>query len=221
MHDTHALPLLYSFRRCPYAIRARLAIAQAGVAVLVHEVALRDKPQALLNLSPKGTVPVLRLPDGQVIEQSLDIMKWALRQHDPQAWLRTSPNDDLIDTNDGPFKHWLDRYKYAQRHPQHSASHYREQAVQVLVAPLEDRLKHQAFLGGSQPCLADVALFPFIRQFAAVDSTWFELSQWSHTRQWLAGWATSALFAQVMAKPTPGHANTADYCGVKFDTFTN
>ena len=114
------LPILYSFRRCPYAIRARLAIAQAGIEVQVCEVALRDKPQALLSLSPKGTVPVLQLPQGGVIEESLDIMRWALRLNDPQGWLRGGAHDALIDLNDHPFKHWLDRYKYAQAIAEHS-----------------------------------------------------------------------------------------------------
>lgn len=200
MQETVNLPILYSFRRCPYAIRARLAIAQARLSVQLREVALRDKPQSLLRLSPKGTVPVLLLPNGQVIDESLTIMQWALRIHDPQAWLRNVGHDDLVQTNDGPFKHWLDRYKYAQRHPGHSASHYREQAVQTLVAVLEARLHGQPFLGGLTPCLADAALFPFIRQFAAVDSQWFEASAWSRTRQWLATWTGGLLFEQVMAK---------------------
>ncbi len=195
------VPILYSFRRCPYAIRARLAIAQAGIEVQVHEVELRNKPQALLSLSPKGTVPVLQLPHGDVIEESLDIMKWALGIHDPEGWLRGGGHQALIDINDGAFKYWLDRYKYAQRHPAYSASHYRDRAVHTLVAAVEARLTDQAFLGGSRPGLADAALFPFIRQFAAVDQSWFDACEWWRTRQWLAAWAQSALFAQVMAKP--------------------
>ena len=197
------LPILYSFRRCPYAIRARLAIAQAGIEVQVCEVALRDKPQALLSLSPKGTVPVLQLPQGGVIEESLDIMRWALRLNDPQGWLRGGAHDALIDLNDHPFKHWLDRYKYAQRHPEHSASHYRNEAVRALVAVVEERLADQMFLGGDTPNLADAALFPFVRQFAAVDTVWFDTCLWWRTREWLAAWAQSEIFIQVMAK-TPG-----------------
>ena len=118
-------PLLFSYRRCPYAIRARLALWQAGVAVQVHEVSLRDKPAELLRLSPKGTVPVLCLPDGTVLEQSLDIMGWALAQHDPDGWLQAAPLETmlaLIAQNDGPFKQLLDRYKYAERHPERTAN---------------------------------------------------------------------------------------------------
>jgi len=109
-----SLPVLYSFRRCPYAIRARLALAQAGLPVELREVALRRKPAEMLALSPKGTVPVLQLPDGQVLDESLDIMRWALQQADPQGWLDAGPQAlaaELIALNDGPFKALLDRYK--------------------------------------------------------------------------------------------------------------
>ena len=117
----NGLPILYSFRRCPYAVRARLAVKVSGAAVALREVVLRDKPGALIVASAKATVPVLQLPDGRVLEQSLDIMRWALRAHDPQGWLRTDEEHEtqtLIDLNDGPFKQALDRWKYASRHPE-------------------------------------------------------------------------------------------------------
>ncbi len=202
-----ALPLLYSFRRCPYAIRARLAIAQSGVAVALHEVDLKCKPAAMLVVSPKGTVPVLHLPDGQVLAESLDIMRWALQQHDPQGWLSSpQPARDarLLAANDGPFKHWLDRYKYRVRHPGETAEHCQAEAATALLNDLEVALA-QAGAGasnwlsaGAHPGLADAALFPFMRQFAGVDAAWFAQSRWSFTRAWLGRWLAHDLFAEVM-----------------------
>lgn len=201
------LPLLYSFRRCPYAIRARLALAQAGVAVQTVEVDLKHKPPELLAVSPRATVPVLVLPTGQVLTESLDIMRWALTQRDPAGWLRSrQPERDehLIKTNDTAFKHWLDRYKYAERHPDQSREHYRQQAVDALLAPLENALVSAGpWLGGDQPVLADAALFPFVRQFAAVDTGWWAESPLPVTRAWWQAWLDSPLFADVMRKPLP------------------
>lgn len=199
-----ALPILYTFRRCPYAMRARLAIAASGVAVEQREIVLRNKPQAMLAISPKGTVPVLQLPDGRVIEQSLDIMLWALALNDPQQWLQGGKSlpaaaKELIDTNDGPFKHWLDRYKYADRYPEHPAEHYRQQA-EVFLRQLEDLLGAHAYLLGERLSIADMAIFPFIRQFAAVDAAWFAASAYPHLQQWLGERLASDLFAQVMVK---------------------
>ena len=126
------LPILYSFRRCPYAMRARMAIAASGVTVSLREVLLRDKPPELLAASSKATVPVLVLPDGEVIDESLDIMRWALKANDPQDWLQGADTEsEWIQACDGEFKHWLDRYKYADRHPEHSATVYRA----TMVAP--------------------------------------------------------------------------------------
>lgn len=197
-------PLLYSFRRCPYAIRARLALAQARVAVHTVEVDLKHKPADLLAVSPQATVPVLVLPDGQVLNQSLDIMRWALAQHDPAGWLRPrQPERDelLIKTTDSAFKHWLDRYKYAERHPGQTREHYRQQAVDCLIAPLDQALSTDGpWLGGAQPVLADAAIFPFVRQFAAVDPAWWASSPFPATRAWLQSWLGSELFAGVMRK---------------------
>lgn len=197
-------PLLYSFRRCPYAIRARLALAQAGVAVHTVEVDLKHKPAALLVVSPQATVPVLVLPTGQVLTQSLDIMQWALAQHDAAGWLlsRQPERDELlIKTTDSAFKHWLDRYKYAERHPGQTREHYRQQAVDCLIAPLDQALSTDGpWLGGAQPVLADAAIFPFVRQFAAVEPAWWASSPFPATRAWLQSWLGSELFAGVMRK---------------------
>ncbi len=197
------LPILYSFRRCPYAIRARLALCQAGVAVELREVALSSKPAELLEASAAGTVPVLQITPGQVIAQSLDIMRWALEQHDPEDWLvrAGSPGHPaLIDTCDGDFKRALDGYKYPERHPQRSAHEWRGKAVHSLIAPLESRLAQAPQLGGARPCLTDAAIFPFVRQFAAVDAAWWAASPWAATRRWQGAWADSALMAACMHK---------------------
>ncbi|MBM3117485.1 glutathione S-transferase [Jeongeupia naejangsanensis] len=193
-------PLLYTFRRCPYAMRARLAIAASGVDVEQHEVVLRDKPAGLLAASPKGTVPVLCLPDGRVIEQSLDIMLWALATRDPQRWLADRAGAlALIADNDDGFKRDLDHYKYAERFPEHPASHYRQRGERFL-ARLEAMLAQQAHLGGMQPGLADAALFPFVRQFAHVDKAWFYAAPYPRLIAWLDDWLASPLFATVMQK---------------------
>ena len=196
-------PILYTFRRCPYAIRARLALKVSGVELEMREVSLRAKPQALLDCSPKGTVPVLQLADGTVIEQSLDIMRWALARHDPQAWLGphglAQQDSALIARNDGQFKQDLDRYKYAERFPQQPATHYRQQA-ETFLAELESRLAAAPWLGGQRPGLADFAIFPFIRQFAGVEPDWFQQSPYRHLLRWLDRLLASPLFVAVMQK---------------------
>jgi UPF0176 protein len=197
------LPILYSFRRCPYAIRARLALKRSGVVVALREVVLRDKPAALLAASPKATVPVLQLPDGSVLEQSLDIMQWALGRHDPEGWLRAeerSTTQALIDLNDGAFKQLLDRYKYAPRHPERPALAYRDEAAALLLAPLNERLAQHRFLFRETPSLADMAIVPFVRQFASVDNAWFDEAPLPHLRRWMTGIVGSPLFESVMPK---------------------
>ncbi|MGQ2966981.1 glutathione S-transferase [Methylophilus sp.] len=196
-----ALPILYSYRRCPYAMRARMALWAARVQVELREVSLREKPQHLLQISPKATVPVLQLPDGAVLEQSLDIMYWALQQNDAQGWLQADAQaaSALISMNDGEFKQALDRYKYPDRYPERSQLFYREQGEQFL-QKLETALLAQRYLLGEVASIADVAIFPFIRQFAAVDSEWFSQSVYGNLRVWLAGWVESALFDEVMQK---------------------
>jgi glutathione S-transferase len=195
-----SLPILYSFRRCPYAIRARLAIAYAGIPVEIREVHLKYKPEHMLAISPKGTVPVLQLPDGKVIDESLDIMHWALAQHDPEHWLDAVQDvETLIQWNDGDFKFYLDRYKYADRYPEFAASYYRSQGEQFL-AELESKLSQNPYLGSSHFSIADAAIFPFIRQFAAVDDQWFLSSEYRHLINWLNRLVISDLFGLVMVK---------------------
>ena len=202
-------PVLYSFRRCPYAIRARLALWQAGVVVALREVVLRDKPAHLLEISPKGTVPVLCLPDGRVLEESLDIMHWALRQNDPDGWLSVGDSAEqaaLVARNDTDFKPLLDRYKYAERFPEQPAKAWREAAIAVHLADLEARLADRAYLFGDTPSLADAALFPFVRQFAGVDPAWFDAAPLPALRRWLGAWLASPLFAAVMVRHRPWQA---------------
>jgi glutathione S-transferase len=197
-------PTLYSFRRCPYAIRARMALLVSGVAFELHEVSLRDKPAAMLTASPKGTVPVLVLPNGRVIDESLDIMRHALAQSDPEHWLA---GDDaaLIAANDGPFKHHLDRYKYPDRYHSDPAEH--RVAGLALLADLNARLAASANLCAEHRTLTDIALIPFVRQFAAVDRDGFDAQPVSGVRRWLDAHITSPLFAEAMALgksgPTP------------------
>lgn len=197
-------PVLYSFRRCPYAIRARLAIKYAGQSVLLREVLLADKPREMLACSPKGTVPVLVLPDGQVIDESRDIMAWALSHHDPDQWQLLDQeyqkqSNELIDINDGSFKQSLDHYKYADRFPEHSAEFYRQQA-DAFLQRLNQQLSQHHYLFGDQLSVADVAIFPFIRQFASVDRSWFDNSDYQALRSWLDDLLDWTLFKEVMQK---------------------
>ena len=195
---------LYSFRRCPYAMRARLALRYSGVAVEIIEVSLKAKPAAMLALSPKGTVPVLNV-DGRVLEESLDIMRWALQQHDPQDWLLKDDADAhplmaaLIEENDQSFKQQLNRYKYAERYPEQPMEHYRAEG-EVFLRKLDELLQRQDYLLAAHPSLADMALLPFIRQFAHVDRDWFAQTPYRHLQVWLEGLLQSGLFAAVMAK---------------------
>ena len=196
--------VLYSFRRCPYAMRARMALRYAGCAVQIHEISLKAKPPQMLERSPKGTVPVLVMGD-RVLEQSLDIMHWALAQNDPDNWLLISDGDGrreiqaLVEHNDQVFKQHLDRYKYFVRHPEHPQQHYR-QLGEVFLQKLETRLQQRDFLIKDQVTLADIALAPFIRQFSAVDPEWFATSPYPKLRDWLQRFDESELFRAVMVK---------------------
>ena len=190
-------PILYSFRRCPYAIRARLALAASGTGYELREVSLRAKPPEMLAASAKGTVPVLVFPDGQVIDESLEIMRWALGRSDPENWL---DRDDaaLITVNDGPFKNDLDGYKYADRHAGDPVTH-RERGLTFL-GELEVRLSVASQLGGSARGLIDAAIMPFIRQFAAVDRDWFDRQALPNLQRWLNWHLESELFRLVMVR---------------------
>jgi glutathione S-transferase len=193
-------PILYSFRRCPYAMRARLALAVSGVRSELREVSLSDKPPAMLAASPKGTVPVLVLPDGTVIDESLDIMRWALTCRDPEGWLmRDDPA--LVAINDGPFKHELDRYKYSERYCADPIVH-RDKGLEF-IRDIDRRLIAAGQLCGQARGLADAAIMPFIRQFAAVDREWFNTQPLPHLKSWLAGHLASDLFKAVMVRVLP------------------
>lgn len=205
--ESPELPVLYSFRRCPYAMRARLAIAKAGVPVELREVVLRDKPQALLEVSPKATVPVLVLPDGSVIEESFDILLWAFAVADPDEWF---PDDDttlkeMVAQNDGEFKKNLDGYKYPERNTEKVHSEYRDDGARWL-ALLDSRLQSSAYLAGDSPSALDIAVMPFVRQFANTDMDWFSASPYYSLSKWLALWVESDLFHSVMPKYPQWHA---------------
>lgn len=206
-------PILYSFRRCPYAIRARMALAYAGITYELREVSLKNKPQAMLDISPKGTTPVMQVFERSgdsaysfvVLEESLDIMNWAVQKNDPLNWQTLSDKslaiaEHLINTNDREFKQALDRYKYPNRFPERSPEFYRQQAeefLQVLELQLQ---QYTSFLICDRQTLADVAIFPFVRQLAYVDIDWFISSPYTHLQQWLKWHETSALFELVMQK---------------------
>ncbi|CAN5733876.1 glutathione S-transferase [soil metagenome] len=203
-------PLLYTYRRCPYAMRARMALLQAGIAFDAHEIVLRDKPAAMLAISPKGTVPVLLLPDGRVIDESLEIMRWAFEGRDEAGWwdrANTPANQALIAINDGPFKRHLDRYKYPERYGDTARGFERTMALTCLLNPLQERLCRERYLGGNEPCAADLALFPFVRQFRAVDEAWFDAQPFNEMREWLLGWLMAGQFQVCMTKLKAG------FCG--------
>ena len=207
-----SLPILYSFRRCPYAIRARMALAYARISYELREVSLKSKPQEMLEISPKGTTPVMQIfkdienseRNSIILEESLDIMNWAIQQNDPCNWQNLSDADlaiaqQLIKINDGEFKRALDRYKYPNRFPEQSQDFYRQQAEAVLQV-LENQLQQNKFLIGDRQTLADMAIFPFVRQFAYVNIDWFHSSPYPYLQKWLQWHETSEIFEFVMQK---------------------
>lgn len=199
-------PILYSFRRCPYAMRARMALVASGTICHVREVKLSSKPAELIAASPKGTVPVLVCTDGTVIAESLDIMRWALEQNDPEGWLQRE-DPALIQANDGPFKHHLDRYKYPDRHGSDPLEH--RAAGLELLAKLEARLATQNNLCGEQRGITDIAIFPFVRQFAETDRAWFDAQALPRLQTWLNSHLTSELFSAIMVRLKPWQSDDA------------
>lgn len=199
-------PILYSFRRCPYAMRARMAVLVSETPHEIREVRLRDKPAELIAASAKATVPVLVLNDGSVIDESLDIMRWALARNDPERWL-AGDDGGLIEANDGAFKYHLDRYKYPDRHGSDPVVH-RAEGLAIL-AVLEARLARGRFLCGDAVSLADAAIMPFVRQFKGVDSDWFAAQPLLRLQGWLPGLIDSPLFARVMIARRPWRAGDA------------
>lgn len=197
----NARPVLYSFRRCPYAMRARMAIAEAGIPVRLREILLRDKPDEMLAASSKGTVPVLILPDGHVIDESLDAMHWALGQSDPDGWLSadTDKTNALIEEGDGAFKHHLDRYKYSTRYEDADAETHRSAGFDILKRWDEALSVHGQFFGLA-PTLADIALFPFVRQFRIAGPDWFDAADLPALQGWLSGHMESDRFEAIMTK---------------------
>ena len=198
------LPILYSFRRCPYAIRARLAIKVSALDVELREIKLSNKPEEMLACSPKGTVPVLILPNGTVIDESKDIMEWALNQSDPNNWLTDDvaiqqEAERLIDYNDNEFKKYLDLYKYADRYPEYSVEYYRQHG-EVFLEKLECKLNKTKFILKDDITIVDMAIFPFIRQFAFVDKNWFDKLHYNKLKNWLEYLLETSLFNDIMKK---------------------
>lgn len=200
---SHNFPVLYSYRRCPYAMRARMGIYLANQKVEQREIVFWDKPEPMLKASAKGTVPVLILPDGKVLDESRDILYWALTQKGSELTNSYYPIesqtliDELIDINDDEFKQWLDCYKYADRFPEHDQSYYRAKGEQFF-RQLETLLAKHNYLVSDDLSLADIALMPFVRQFANVDKTWFAQSEYVGLQNWLAHLIEQPFFKAVM-----------------------
>jgi len=199
-------PILYSFRRCPYAMRARMALLVSGQAVEIREVVLRSKPAELIAASPKATVPVLVLENGDVIDQSLDIMRWALGRNDPEGGL-DGDDQGLIADNDGPFKHHLDQYKYPERHA--SDPHAHRDAALLILSGLEERLTGRTNLCRDSRSLANMAIMPFVRQFAATDRSWFDAQPLPRLKEWLTRHESSPLFETAMVRLKPWQTGDA------------
>ena len=193
-------------------MRARMALAYAGIAVEIREISLREKPASLLAISAKGTVPVFQ-GDGLVIEQSYDIMKWALKQSDPDQWLSAETEsviDEWVEKNDGPFKKLLDQYKYPNRYPDISLEETLTQATTSFLDPINEQLKKNAYLLGPKMSLADIAIFPFVRQFSMVNPEWIDQSDLNFLKQWLNAHLESPLFLSVMQKYPTWHDPTPE-----------
>lgn len=194
--------ILYSYRRCPYAMRARMALAYAGIDVEIREISLREKPSSMLAISPKGTVPVLR-QGTLVIDESYLIMRWALSQSDPDEWLKKELEasiDQWVARNDGPFKKLLDQYKYPDRFPETNLSDTLSKAIELQLNPLETQLKQTPYIFGEKISLADIAIFPFIRQFMMVDPAKFDQLDFVAVKRWLNEHLESALFLKIMTR---------------------
>lgn len=201
----YSLSCLYSFRRCPYAMRARLGLLFSELPVELREITLKNKPAKMLAISPKGTVPVLQLADGVVIEESREIMEWALEQQDPQELLNPKTlhqGNTLIEQNDQEFKHWLDRYKYADRHLEMTQTEYRQKG-EAFLQILEALLTKNTYLLGDSVTIADIGIMPFVRQFAHVDRDVFYSLPYPKLQIWLKNWLAHPLFIQAMTKFQP------------------
>lgn len=196
-------PVLYSFRRCPYAMRARLAIYKAQIKCELREVVLKEKPESMTVISNKGTVPVLLTMEEHVIDESIDVMRWALAKYDPDDWMNEdeSQSQYLVDYNDNEFKYFLDRYKYHVGYPEQPQKYYRTNA-EAFLNILEQHLKANngnAILG-DRLTFVDIAIFPFIRQFSKVDIDWFQSSPYENLKKWTNDFEQSDLFQSCMKK---------------------
>ena len=177
-----------------------MALAYSNFSIEIREISLRDRPDELYKTSSKGTVPVLIISDGTVIDESLEIILWTLKNNPNQTWLSENPKQemDLITQNDTTFKKWLDKYKYHDRHPEESKEYYREQCQKIL-SEYEKQLMDNTYLLRNDISIADIAIFPFVRQFANVDYPWFE-SNFNLLKQWLESFCSSDLFLSIMNK---------------------
>ena len=203
MPNESDLPILYSLRRCPYAMRGRMGIALSQQKVLLREIVTKDKPSELLASSPKGTVPVLVLPQGTIIEQSIEVMIWALEQNDPQDLLRSSEPElnqeilELIARNDNEFIGHLEKYRASVRY-RNVDTEQRRQACEGFISELESKLAQHEYLFGDTPSLADFAVMPFVSQFVRVEKKWFVQSEYQNVGRWLRAHLDSKLYTQVM-----------------------
>lgn len=195
---------LYSFRRCPYAMRARMTLCMLTLTIEIRDISLKNKPQSMLQASPKGTVPVLVLPSGQIIDESIDIMRWATQQYSKQNLLPSTPEaqaviDSWVTENDKYFKPQLDRFKYPQRFNNVDVNDAQKQCLHFF-EKINTILQNQPYLLGAAPSLADIAVFPFIRQASRVDEAWFQTLPLPHLNQWLTHWLTHPCFLRIMQK---------------------
>ena len=195
------LPILYSYRRCPYAMRARMTLKYAGIQVEHREIELRNKPHSMLNASPKGTVPVLIVGD-LVLDQSVEIMRWALQQSDPDNWgeIDEVAAQIWIERNDGAFKVLLDQYKYPNRHPNLNQGDVLNAAIALMLKPMNEALESSQYLLGNKQRWLDIAIFPFIRQFSMVNPQQFEQLPLPALKKWLDQYLQSDLFNAIMSK---------------------
>ena len=196
------LPILYSFRRCPYAMRARMAIHISDQRCELREVLLRDKPPSMLQYSAKGTVPVLILQDGKVIDESLDVIDWALNLNDPDDWQRSKDKEktkELIKINDGEFKYHLDRYKYSKRYDNEDPEFHRKKCLKFIES-INNELNNSEYIFDDNISYADIVLLPFIRQFRIADIDWFDALPYNNLKKWLSGFLDSTLLNSIMKK---------------------
>ena len=196
------LPILYSFRGCPYAMRARMAIHISSQKCEIREVLLRDKPPSMLEYSSKGTVPVLVLQSGEVIDESLDVIDWALNLNDPDNWQRSKDNEktkELIKINDGEFKHHLDRYKYSKRYDNEDPEFHRKKCLSF-IEKVNSELQNSKYIFDDAISYIDISLLPFIRQFRIADNEWFDELPYENVKSWLSNFLNSELLKSIMSK---------------------